>query len=514
MALPPMTHRRRLAGAVLAVVAAAVVTAAMLPVRSHLDVTAVALVYVVPVVLAAAVGGFVAGILAVAACFAAYDFFFIRPYLTMDVSRSREWAVLAVYVVVMVLVSRVVDVLWRTEASSQQAERDTAHLFEVSQLFVGERSSGQLFEIVVNTVREAFDLSAVVLLLPRGDGSSRAGGFEMAAQAGRPVTAGELEQLTPSGGSPATLRATAAPVRNGAKEAEELETIVLAVQERPLGLLGIIGPPLPRQRRELLTAFANHVSLAIERATLRDQALKVQLLEQIDRHRRYLFGAVSHDLRTPLATIKASASALLHSSAELSDADRAELASLIEAQSDRLGRVVSNLLDMTRIQAGALVLDRRSVSVEEIVEAVLDALGPAAERVRTVLPSEPILLQADRTLLVEALVNLAENALRYSPNGVPIEIAAETSALSDRVVCLTVSDRGPGMPADLRIRLNREREVGIVEERSRSGSGLGLSIARAFLEAHGGTLRLEDAGPGTVAVAELPLGPRPDEHDG
>lgn len=497
-----MTHRRRLVGGAVAILATALLTAVMLPFRSHLDIASVALVFVVPVVLGAAVGGFVSGLAAVSIGFLAYDFFFIPPYLTLNVSRAGEWVALAVYVVVMLLVSRVVDLLWRTEARSQQGQRDTAHLFEMSQLFVGERPSGQLFEIVVETVRDAFDLSAVVLLLPR-EGPS--GGLEVVAHSGRPVTPAELAQLTPAGGSLATLRTSAPLVSNGLQVTEHLQTIVLAVQERPLGLLGIIGPPLPRHRRELLTALANHVSLSLERAMLRDQALKVQLLEQIDRHRRYLFSAVSHDLRTPLASIKASASALLNPSASLSDADRAELASLIEAQSDRLSRVVSNLLDMTRIQAGTLVLDRRSLSVEEIVDAVLDALGPAAERVKTVLPSEPIVMKADRTLLVEALFNLAENALRYSPASVPIEITAELSPLGGGVVSLTVSDRGPGMPPEQRARLTRGFEDGIRAPNVRAGSGLGLSIARAFLEAHGGSLRIEDAEPGTRAIAELPL---------
>ncbi len=154
-----MPPRWRLAGILIAALTTAIVVGAMLPLRSHLDIAIVALILVIPVVIGAAVGGFLAGLLAVAVGFVAYDYFFIPPYGTLTVGQTEDWAALAVYVVVMTLVSRVVDRLWQAEAASRDSQRDTARLFELSELLVGDRPSADLFGIIVNSVKEAFDLT-------------------------------------------------------------------------------------------------------------------------------------------------------------------------------------------------------------------------------------------------------------------------------------------------------------------------------------------------------------------
>ncbi|MGO9910956.1 MAG: ATP-binding protein [Acidimicrobiales bacterium] len=516
MTTPIMPPRRRLTGSAVAVLTAAALIAVMLPFRHHLDIAIVALVLVVPVVIGAAIGGFLAGLTAVVAGFLGYDLFFIPPYGTLTVGAAENWAALAVYVVVMVLVSRVVDRVWLAEAASRQSERDTARLFELSELLVGDRPPADLFGIIVNSVKEAFELSAVVLLLPRpvGDSDSSTSALESVAVAGRDLDPTELAHLVPAAGTPSSLRSQPSPrlaeARPAGGQTESLETVVLTVGDRTVGLLGIAGLRLAPQRRELLGAFANHIALAIERSKLRDQAVRMKLLEEVDRHRRYLFGAVSHDLRTPIATIKASASALLDPSVGLTRHDRVELATLIEHQSDRLERVVSNLLDMSRIQAGALVLDLEHLSVEELFDSTLEALGPTEAKVVTSTPPDNrVTLEADRTLLVEALVNLLENALRYSPEGAAVEMTATTTDSSDRPVRLSVTDHGPGIPAGDRTRLFGVFKQGAdSSSRPSGGSGLGLSIAQAFVEAHGGSIRIEDAEPGTSVVVELPAAPR------
>ena len=510
-----MPSRRRLTGSIVAVLTTALLLGAMLPLRSHLDVAIVALVLVVPVVVGAAIGGFLAGLTAVVVGLFGYDLFFIPPYGTFTVGSAENWAALVVYAVVMVLVSHMVDRLWRAEAASRQSQLDTARLFELSELLVGDRPAGALFGIVVNSVKEAFELSAVVLLLPTAAPDSDFSTSELVsvAVAGRDLDASELAQLVPAGGTPSSLRAQPSPrlaeARPPGDQVESLETIVLTVADRTVGLLGIAGLRLPPHRRELLGAFANHIALAIERSKLRDQAVRVKLLEEVDRHRQYLFGAVSHDLRTPIATIKASASALLDPSVGLTDRDRAELAGLIEGQSDRLERVVSNLLDMSRIQAGALVLDLETFSVEELFDSTLEALGPTDAKAVTSTPTDRhVMLEGDRTLLVEALVNLLENALRYSPEGSAVEMSAKASDSPNRPVRLRVTDRGPGIALSDRTRLFGVFQQGTDSGRQPSGgSGLGLSIAQAFVQAHGGSIRIEDADPGTSVVVELPAAP-------
>lgn len=500
-----MSRGRQLLGCSVSLGAAVLLSGVMLPVRDHLDHAVVALVLVVPVVLGAVVGGFRSGLVAAFFGFLAYDLAFIRPYWSLDVSRRQSWAVLLVYVVVMALVSRLVDQLWSKESAIRASQQDTATLFQMSELLVGDRPADELFSLVVSSVRRSFELDAVALLLPRADDKGRSAPLRVVSTDGRELGADELAVMTPTGGTTWSLK-TVRPTSDGGprRAADWIETVVLTVQNRPIGLLGIVGPRLSQQRRELLSAFSNQVALAIERSALREQAMKIQLLEEIDRQRRYLFGAVSHDLRTPLSTIKAAASALLESTMRLSEADRAELAGLIESQSDRLARVVSNLLDMSRIQAGTLVVQHEQLNVADLFDDVAEALGPGRADVVLLLADEVPMVVGDAALLVEALVNVAENALRFSPEGTPVELRAERGP-TDTTVRVTVTDRGPGFSIEQKAAFEADA---VADSRPGSGSRLGLAIARAFVEAHGGTIRIEDAAPGARVVVELPAAPR------
>lgn len=481
--------------------------AVMLPFRSHVDIAIVALVLVVPVVAGVVLGGFRAGVLAVVAGFLAYDVLFIPPYGTLTVGRAENWAPLGVYAIVMLLVSRVVDRLWQAEALSRQGQRDTARLLELSELLVSDRPLEQLTGIVVTEVKEAFGLRAVVLLLPEESPEGPDSPMGVVAEAGRPLAPAELALVTPAGGVTSSLRPAALRPAGPAGKAgpDEIESVVLSVGDRPAGILGVVGPGLPHHRRELLGAFANHVALAIERTRLRDQAVRVGVLEQVDRQRRSLLGAVSHDLRTPLATIKAAATALLDSSLELEPPEQSELAALIETQSDRLERVVANLLDLSRIEAGAIALELETVSVEALLAAALEGVGPAAAGIRLeVAPGTPP-VEIDRVLTVEALVNLIENALRYSPAGLPVTLAAFPKEGASGVVRVTVGDLGPGIPA-----AERERVFGLFEtsrepsEPVSGGTGLGLAIAKAFLTAEGAAISIDSSpAPGTRMLVDL-----------
>lgn len=496
-----MPPRRRALGIAAAVATLAVAVAVMLPWRAHLDIAVVALVLVVPVVLAVVVGGFEAGVVAVVLGFLLYDLLFIRPYGTLTVGRPENWTPLAVYVIVMLLVSRVVGRVGRAEAESRASERATAHLFELSEILVADRPPEQLFSVIVRSVRESFDLAAVALLLPSlpGDPSSP---LVVAAQDGRALTASELSRIVPAAGELATMRVDA--VGDGTGD-DEIETVVLQSSANTVGLLRVVGR-FPRGfRRDLLVVYANHVALALERSALREQVLRVRLLEEVDRHRRSLFGAVSHDLRTPLATIKASVTALRDPDLPLSAGDRAELVGLIENRADRLDRVVANLMDMSRIESGALLLDEHFVSVGELLAATLDAVGEPAGRVTSSSELGDLELRVDRTLIVEALANLVENALRHADPDSVVELSAAIGGDGGSVE-ISVCDRGEPFPEGVRQWLLREdADLGPPSRRpasDRGGTGLGLAIARAFVEAHGGTLVLGDPPPPQPAPSE------------
>src|SRR5580658_1439356 len=378
--------RRSLAGSGAALGAVAVLAAAMAPVRTHLSVATPALVLVV----------------AVGAGFLVYDLVFIPPYGTLDVGASDNWVALVVYVIVMFLVAQVVSRLDAARSQANRRETDIRRLFELTDLLIGEKPVPELLALIVSAVHDAFGFPSVALLLPSG---SR---LEVAASAGVALTSAELDRIT-SPGRPTSLGASSVGT-------DDVQSVALSTTGRPVGLLGIKGHLLSRHDRELLLTFANHIALTVERAQLREQALRTELLEEIDRLQKTLMGAVSHDLRTPLATIKISASTLSNPGADLGADERRELLGLIEDQVDRLNRLVTNLLDMSRVQSGALELRRAPVAVDDIVAEAVRGLGLAgrAERVTVDLPDDLPLVDVDHLLIGQVLTNLIDNASRYA----------------------------------------------------------------------------------------------------
>jgi two-component system sensor histidine kinase KdpD len=259
-----------------------------------------------------------------------------------------------------------------------------------------------------------------------------------------------------------------------------------------VGILALRDLRFDRTDADLLTTFANQAALAIERSQLRGQALRSQLLEEVDRLRRALLGAVSHDLRTPLATMKVASSTLLDEEAELSAPNRRELYGLIDSQTDRLTRMVTGLLDMTRAQSGALVLHPEPCATGELAEDALAGLLPSLgdRSVEIAMPADLPKVLADRALVSQVLINLVENADRHSPEGTVITIRGE--AVGPTEVHVSVEDCGPGVPPG-------DRELvfeSFLRSSSDSRTGLGLWICKTFIEAHGGRIWVEDAGTG------------------
>jgi two-component system sensor histidine kinase KdpD len=469
------SHRAALVGSVVAVALVAVPAAAMVPLRDHLAVATAALVLVVPVVAGVAVGGFAAGIVATVTGFVAYDFLFIPPYSTLSVGAAQNWAALGVYAVVMLVVSRVVARLDAARAEAQYRAEGVRRLFDLSELLVRDLEVGDLLEAIVEAMVPAFSLDGAALLLPAETG------LELVASAGRSLDTDELDRLSAHSAVPVTVGRTAA--RQG-----DVQVVALEASDRAIGLLALRGPAETGSDRELLGAFANHLALALERSQLREQAVRARLLEEVDRLRRSLVGAVSHDLRTPLATIKVATSTLLDTGAPVGPVDAGELVGLIDAQADRLERLVSNLLDMTRIQSGTLELRRRSVSVADVVgEAIaLAVTSPEPAPVSVLVPRDLPDVDVDPVLVRQALANLIDNALRHAPERAPVNVSA-TSRPGGHVE-VAVEDRGPGVAADERttiFEMFNRREAG-------GRGGLGLAIAKAFVEAHGEHIWVED----------------------
>jgi two-component system, OmpR family, sensor histidine kinase KdpD len=498
--------------------------AIMFAFRGHLSDATVALVLVVPAVVGVVVGGLGAGLVAVVAGFLLYDLVFIRPYYTLTVGSADNWVALVVYVVVVSLVARVVDRLRIAEAEAKSRGADAQRLLALSELLIEDRTLADLLALAVSILRDAFDSESVVLMLPEEERleDSR---LEIVATSGRELTPGELRRVKPEPGMTASLTPSTGVSLDDASHATDTETIVLAAPGRPVGLIALVGARLPPHRRALAGVLANHIAIAIERTQLQQQAVRMSVLEEVDRLRGALVGAVSHDLRTPLATIKASASTLLDKDTPIGQAEEQELLGLIDLQADRLARLVTNLLDMSRIEAGSLVVDRQPLDVGEIVDEAVAALRPqvAEDRILVRLPDSLPSVEVDHVLVGQALVNLLENALRLTPKGTVVEITARAVTGS---VEIAVSDHGPGFAEEDLARIfglartttaattsstpakrTRRTSTAAGAGSPAGGSGVGLAIAKAFVEAHGGNIWAETLdGGGARVTFSLPSG--------
>jgi two-component system, OmpR family, sensor histidine kinase KdpD len=462
-------------GYVVAVGGTILVTLPLLAFRAELSKTTVVLAYLLVVTGAAAAGGLGPGITAAGLGFLAFDLLFLRPYHHVIVDDPQDYLSLGVYLLVAVVISLLVASTERRRAQAERRERETRMLFELSTSLVAHGSLEDTLRGVVRTVRSLFDLAGCAIVLPSGDGD----GFRLAAVDGE--VPGEHDERVPmrSGGQVvgALVVVAGGPGSSGFGEAE----------------------------RRVLATFANQAALAVERGQQEEQRNRALALQETDRLRTALLNSVSHDLRTPLASIKASASSLLDREVRWSDAERDEFLATINTEVDRLTRLVHNLLDMSRIEAGAL--DPRLVesSLAEVVGPVVRrARAASRQRVDVDVPDELAPVLVDPVRLDQVLTNLLDNASRYAPAS-PVQVVAGQDG--DRVE-LRVVDHGPGIPAPERERVfdqfYRLKGGGGRPE----GTGMGLAICRGIVQAHGGALRVETTpGGGATFVLTLPVSP-------
>jgi two-component system sensor histidine kinase KdpD len=452
---------------------------ALIALRSHLSIATIGLILVVPVVVGVVAGGVVAGAVSVAAGFFTYDFAFIPPYYTLTVRAGQNWVALAVYAVVMLMVAQVVSRLQDARTEAQRREDVARRLLELTEMLVTDRTQEELLQNITDTVRAVFGATGVALILPCGDE------LEVAAVAGDVPTESDLRELRPESGVPVAV----GPERGDGDPG--LRAVALIAGGRPVGILALHGMAAGPDA-ELLRTFVNHAALALERGQLRNQALQSQVLEETDRMRRALLGAVSHDLRTPLTTMKVASSSLIESEQDLDPAGRRELYGLIDTQADRLNRLVTGLLDMNRYQAGALELRLVKATVAELIRDAVAALRPSMpdRDISVELATNVPDVRVDRLLIGQVLVNLIDNADRHAPPSTPIAISSSVQA--DGKVRLSVTDQGPGVP--------QPDQQAVFESFFRSDSGgragLGLWISRTFVEAHEQQIWVDGGGSG------------------
>ncbi len=471
-----LTLQRRLAGYALAAVLAPLLTFFLASHRDNLNLTTDVLAFLVAVIAVALVGGFVPAVAEAIAGSLLLNFYFTRPLHRFTIAEKNNVLALGVFVAVGLVVSWLVDDAARR---SKQAARATAE----SELLVTTAGSilrgQQALAAVLDRVREAFGMESVTLL-----------------ECSRQPASGP--RLPPAGWTAVT--SSGEPALAGPEQAD----VEVAVADNLM--LALRGRPLPATDRRVLGAFAAYAAAALEQQRLTAEAEAARPIAEADRMRTALLAAVSHDLRTPLAAAKAAVTSLRSHDVLWAAEDHDELLATADESLDRLAHLVDNLLDMSRLQAGALAVFPRPASLEEVVARALDDLGPESRAVAVEIPESLPDVQVDPGILERVIVNLTGNALRYSPAGSPPLLTA--SALADRVE-LRVVDRGPGIPAKDRDRMFRPfQRLGDTD--NTTGVGLGLALSRGLTEAMGGTLEPDETpGGGLTMTLSLPAAQSP-----
>ena len=474
-----ITLRRKLTGYVLAVALPSVLTVVLANLRNGLNLTSDVLLFLVAVILVALVGGFAPAVLAAIVGSLLLNYYFTPPIHQWTIAQANNSLALGVFVVVGLLVSRVVDIAARRTTQAARANAES----ELLTTTAGSVLRGQQgLSALLDRVREAFGMDSVTLL----ECASADGQEAIAASAGRVRSMSGSWHVVASRGEPAVTRPEDADV-----EVPVADSLSLALK----------GRPLPAADRRVLGAFASYAAVALDQQRLAAEAQAAKPIAAADRMRTALLAAVSHDLRTPLASAKAAVTSLRSPDVNWAAEDHDELLATADESLDRLTHLVDNLLDMSRLQAGALSLFPRPSGLEEIVSRALDNLDPAALGITVDIPESLPEINVDPAILERIIVNLTENALRYAPAGQPPLLTA--SALGDRVE-LRVVDRGPGISEVDKDRMFVPfQRLGDTD--NTTGVGLGLALSRGLTEAMGGTLTAEDTpGGGLTMTISVP----------
>ncbi|GAA2181822.1 sensor histidine kinase KdpD [Brooklawnia cerclae] len=468
-----LSMRRRITGFGLAVAGGPLLTWLLLASRSEGAIASDVLGYQLLVVVVALVGGIWPALFAAVLSGITLDFFFIEPYRTIAVAEPVHLLTIGLFVLIAVLVSFVVD---RAARQSRAARRSAAES-ELLQTVAGSVLRGQdALPALVEQTREAFGLDGVRLLA--GD---------------------------------AVLAASETPDTGGAPAAGG-DRVTVPVGER--AVLELHGADLKASERRLLTVIVAQIDAALEHSDLEEVASEVAPLAASDRVRSALLSALSHDLRRPLAAATAAVSGLRAAKSSLSDGDRDELLATADESLTTLASLVTDLLDVSRLQAGVLAVLPAAVDPADAIVPALDELGLGPGQVEIDLDPELPPVSADPVLLQRVIVNLLANAVRHSPAGRRIRIT--TSAFADTVE-IRVVDHGPGVPPE------RRDDIFVPFQRlgdtdNTTGLGLGLALSKGFVEGMGGTLLPEDTpGGGLTMVVSLPttarIGDRKPDHD-
>ncbi len=486
-----------------AVAATGICTAIAWLMFGHFDPANLIMVYLLGVVAVAARYGRGPSVLSSLLSVVLFDFCFVPPRFSFAVSDTQYLITFAVMLLVALVISSMTASTRHQARIAGLRERRIASLYAMSRELAATRGEGNLLRIAVKHVAEVFEVQAVVLMpdatgrivYPKGEGTAQScrGSDLSVAQwvYDHDLMAGLGTDTLPGG------------------------NVVYLPLKASSGIIGVLALlplnparlALPEQQR-LLETFVSQIALALERVKLSTEAHNVQLKMETEQLRNTLLSAISHDLRTPLAAIVGASSSLVRDGDRLPSQARHELSQAIYDESIRMAGLANNLLDMARLEAGAVVLNRQWQPLEEVVGGALAGLSTrmANHPVNVNLPQNLPLVQIDGLLIERVFANLLENAVKYTPTGTPINISAATGP---NELVVTVSDQGHGIPFGEEKRIF-EKFHRVASEGNQGGAGLGLTICRSIVEAHGGRIWADNLPAGGAAFHfALPLSEPP-----
>jgi len=457
----------------LALLAISLTTGLLYFLHGSLDTPIIALLYLLPVGLSTVLWGLKPGIAAALCAFLAFNYFFIPPYYTFMVHQTRDVLVLVVFLIVAVVISQLVGQAQVNLAAATDREREATRLYELSTALAGLHDEQAIARSLAEQTFDTFQATHVhIAAEAQADGQP----FDLSLPV-QPVPDRKPDWRVPL----QTARGPQGEIR-------------LWRDERPL---------LPAEER-LLRTFASQGALALERAHLAESETRAKILEESDRLKSALLSSVSHELRSPLATIKASVTSLRSEAVAWDSNARPELLAAIDEETDHLNRLVGNLLDMSRIEAGALNPSRKWNALSEIVGGVVARMRQAAQQHRLEIDvSEDLpLALVDYVQLEQVFSNLISNSLKYAPAHTTVRVSARAQA--DQGLVVQVSNQGPPVPEEHLDRIF-DKFYRVTNADRVTGTGLGLSICRGIIEAHGGRIWAENLPEGFAFNFTLPL---------
>ena len=451
----------------------------------------IALVHLLAVFCVALLWGMGPAVAASVLGFVALDYLFVPPLFSLTIAAPSEVVSLMIFLAVAVITSRLAAGARGRAREAEAHARESRALLRLSDAAVDARTTDAALQAIAELTTDIFALRHCAILLPDSLDVLR---VEAWAPAAEPCTLTRDEE----GIAAYVWRdQTSVPHRSGSY-------VPLRIGAQRVGVLRIgpstDGEPLPAAAQRLLNTFAAAVAAAIDRRRLLDAATQAEVLRRSDALKTALLGSVSHDLRTPLTTLKTGITALLQTDVAWDRQAQQEVLAAANEEVDRLTRLISNLLDVSRVEAGALKPDRQWYEAGELIADTVRRAGPRDHRVTVEVANGELPVYVDYVQIQQVLANLLDNAAKYSPAGSEIHVVG---AAEDGAFVIRVRDHGPGVPTAEADRIfSKFYRIG----GRRTGTGLGLAICKGLVEAHGGRIAVENPGRGgAVFCVSLPL---------